>query len=65
MRAMLLCAALLAAFASTAEAGPREKCAASTGATNGAAFNACMSAEKANGNQPKKTLYKDPGTRSR
>ena len=63
MRAIVLCAALLA-FTSTAEAGPREKCAASTGATSGAAFNACMSAEKANGNQHKKTLYKDPGTRS-
>jgi hypothetical protein len=65
MRAFAFCAAVLAALASTAEAGTREKCAASVGATRGAAFAACMSAEKANGNQPKMPLYKDPTSRAR
>jgi hypothetical protein len=65
MRAFALCAAVLAALTSTAEAGKREKCAASSGATDGAAFAACMSAEKANSNQQKKPLYKDPASRAR
>lgn len=39
---------------------------ASTGAMNGAAFNACMNAGKiANSNQPKQPLYKDAGSRAR
>jgi len=66
MKAFVLCAAVLAASISTAQAGLREDCTASTGAKSGAAFNACMSAGKtANANQPKKSLYKDPGSRAR
>jgi hypothetical protein len=66
MRAIIFCAALLAAFTSAAEAGLRERCAASSGATSGAAFSACMSAATANSNQnQKKPLYKDPGSRAR
>ena len=60
MRAFVSCAAVLAALTSTAEAGRREKCATSIGATSGAAFRACMSAEKAASNSQKKPLYKDP-----
>ena len=63
MRAIILCAVLLVAFASTAEAGLREQCTASTGASSGSAFSACMSARKAN--QAKKPLYKDAGSRAR
>jgi hypothetical protein len=65
MKAIVLCAAMLAALTSTAEAGLREQCAASTGATSGTAFTACMSAGKANSNQEKKPLFKDSGSRSR
>jgi hypothetical protein len=65
MRAFAFCAAVLAAFTSTAEAGMRERCAASVGATSSsAAFRACMSAGKADGNQ-QKPLYKDPASRAR
>jgi hypothetical protein len=64
MRTVVFCAAVLAALTSTAEAGMREKCAASTGATSGAAFNACMSAPAATPNNQKK-LYQDPGSRAR
>lgn len=63
MKAIFVCAVLLAAFVSTAEAGLRDDCAASTHATSGSAFNACMSAGKAN--QVKKPLYKDPASRTR
>jgi hypothetical protein len=65
MRAFAFGAVVLAALTSTAEAGKREKCAASVGATGGAAFTACMSAEKAGSNQQQKPLYKDPASRAR
>jgi hypothetical protein len=66
MRAIVFCAAILAAFTVTAEAGQRESCAASTGATSGAAFKACMSAATTSGNnQNQKPLYTDPGSRAR
>ena len=65
MRAFAFGAVLLASLTSTAEAGKREKCAASVGAASGPAFTACLSAEKANGNQPQKPLYKDPASRTR
>jgi hypothetical protein len=65
MRIFAFCAAVLAALTSTAEAGVRERCAASIGATSGAAFAACMAAEKANSNQQKKPLYKDSASRAR
>jgi hypothetical protein len=66
MKAFLFCAVVLALSVSMAQAGPREDCAASTGAKGGVAFNACMSAGKtANANQPKAPLYKDPGSRAR
>jgi hypothetical protein len=67
MRAIIFGAAMLAALPSTAEAGLRERCAASTGATSGAAFSGCMSAGKANGSnqEQKKPLYRDPGSRAR
>ena len=64
MRAIVFCAAMLAAFISPAEAGQREKCAASTGATSGSAFSACMSAGATTPNN-QKPLYKDPGSRAR
>jgi hypothetical protein len=64
MRAFVFCAALLAAFISTAEAGQREKCAASTGASSGGAFSACMSGAATTPNN-QKPLYKDPGSRAR
>ena len=48
MRTFVFCSALLAILTTTAQAGPRERCAASTGATSGSAFNTCMaSATKA------------------
>jgi hypothetical protein len=62
MRKIVFCAAVFAVFASTAEAGTRESCAASTGATSGAAFKACMSAKPAAAD---KKLYKDPASRGR
>jgi hypothetical protein len=62
MRAFVFCAAVLAAFTSAAEAGQREKCAASTGATSGSAFSSCMGAATTNNQKP---LYKDPGSRAR
>lgn len=65
MRVFAFCAVVLAAFTSTAEAGMRERCAAAIGATSGAAFAACMSAEKANRNQRTKPLYKDSASRAR
>jgi hypothetical protein len=66
MRALVLCATVLAVSVSAAEAGKREDCAASTGAKSGAAFTACMNAGKtANANQPKQPLYKDAGSRAR
>jgi len=66
MKALVLCVAMFAASLSTAQAGKREDCAASTGAKSGAAFTACMTAAKsANANQPKQPLYKDPGSRAR
>jgi hypothetical protein len=61
MKGFSLCVDVLAALTSTAEAGKREKCAASSSA----AFTTCMSAEKANSNQQKKSLYKDPASRAR
>jgi len=43
MKTFLLCTALLLATLTTsAQAGPRERCAASTGTTSGSAFSACM-----------------------
>jgi hypothetical protein len=65
MRAFAFGAVVLAALTSTAEAGKREKCAASVGATSGAAFAACMSVEKVGSNQQQKPLYKDPASRAR
>ena len=65
MKAFVFCAAVLAASISTAQAGLSEDCAASAGAKSGAAFNACMSAGKANSDQQRKPLYKDPGSRAR
>jgi hypothetical protein len=62
---LLFGAVALAALASTAEVGKREKCAASVGAMSGPAFTACLSAEKANGNQQQKPLYKDSASRTR
>jgi hypothetical protein len=62
---IVFCAAMIAAFTSTAEAGLREQCAASTGASSGAAFSSCMTAGKADSPQQKKPLYKDPGSRGR
>jgi len=64
MKAILICAVLLAALTSTAQAGLREQCAASTGTTIGSAFNACMHAGTAP-SQPKKPLYKDAASRAR
>jgi hypothetical protein len=64
MRAFIICAAMLAAFVSTAEAGQREKCTASTGATSGSAFSSCMSGATTTSNN-QKPLYKDPGSRAR
>ena len=66
MRVFAFCAAVLAALTSTAEAGLRERCAASIGSTSSsAAFRACMSEGKAAGNQQRKPLYKDPASRAR
>ena len=66
MKALVLCATLLALSTSAARAGLREDCAASTGAKSGGAFNACLTAGKsANANQPKQPLYKDPASRAR
>jgi hypothetical protein len=62
LRAIVFGAAILAALTATAEAGKRENCAASTGATSGAAFNSCMSAPAT---APEKKLYKDPASRGR
>jgi len=56
---------MILAFTSTAEAGLREQCAASTGASRGAAFSSCMSAGKSNSTQPKKPLYMTPASRGR
>lgn len=48
MKTFLFCTAVLAILTTSAQAGPRERCAASTGATSGGAFSACMaSASKA------------------
>jgi hypothetical protein len=44
MRTLILGSALMAILTATAQAGPREQCAASTGATSGSAFNTCMAA---------------------
>ena len=67
MRAIVFGAAMLAALTTTAEAGRRESCTASTGATSGTAFSACMSARATtpNNQNQKKPLYKDPGSRAR
>jgi hypothetical protein len=65
MKAIVFCAAILAAFTSTAQAGLRQDCAASTGAMRGAAFNACMRAGKANSNQHQRPLHMDAGDRAR
>ena len=42
MKTFIFIAAVLAALTTSAQAGPRERCAASTGATSGSAFSACM-----------------------
>jgi hypothetical protein len=76
MKAIVFCTAMLLAFGSTAQAaGLRDRCAGSTGATMGAAFDACISAGIANANaqaqpspQPKgkkKSGYKSPGDRAK
>jgi hypothetical protein len=65
MKGIVLCAAMLAAFTSAAQAGLREQCAASAGAKSGAAFTACMGAGKASSSPEKKPLFKDPGSRAR
>ena len=50
MRATLILAAIATvAIASTAEAGLRDRCAASTGARSGGAFDACVKAGIARG----------------
>ena len=69
MKAIIVCAAMLAAFCSSAEAaGLRDRCAASTGARSGAAFEACVSAGVAGGEDngnPTKALYTSPTTRGK
>ena len=66
MKAILFCAALLTVISSTAEAASLQaRCAASTGAKSGPAFDACVSggaaSKQSNNNQP--SGYKSPGTR--
>jgi hypothetical protein len=74
MKAMIFCTAMLLAFGSAAQASAlRDRCTASTGTSNGAAFNACVNTGIANANaqaQPnpngkKKSGYKSPGDRAR
>ena len=50
MKILIFCVAVLTTLTTSAQAGPRERCAASTGTTSGSAFSACMtSASKAGG----------------
>ena len=42
MKTFLFCTAVLAILTTSAQAGLRERCAASAGATSGSAFSACM-----------------------
>jgi hypothetical protein len=56
MRTIVFCTAMLVVFAFSAEAASlRDRCAASTGAKSGTAFDACVNAGKAqSGNSQKK-----------
>jgi hypothetical protein len=67
MKVIIFCAAMFAAFCSTAEAASlQSRCAASTGAKSGPAFDACVSGGAAGGqnnSNQKSGLYKSPGTR--
>jgi hypothetical protein len=60
MRAFALCAAVLAALTSTAEAGKREKCAASSGATSGAAVAGLNECGKSQQQSAKKLALQRP-----
>jgi hypothetical protein len=61
MRAIVFCAAILVVLTCGAEAaGLRDRCAVSTGAKSGAAFDACVAASKA---QSPKTGYVSTSSR--
>jgi hypothetical protein len=64
MRAIVFCTAMLVVFASSAEAASlRDRCAVSTGAKSGAAFDACINAGKAASGNSQKSGYVSTATR--